>query len=96
MMIQDSDARPPGKKKWKIWDAGPAWIAAIAALLTAMTGAGFFVGRVSAAPVSAPLTVMVTQPAVTVTVGAGCRGARVIVSFFFVPIGLLYRNARSG
>jgi len=69
-MIQDSDTRLPGKKKWKIWEVGPAWLGAIAALIAALTSAGFFAGRVTASSASAPLTVTVTQPALTVTVPA--------------------------
>ncbi|MFE0024791.1 hypothetical protein [Amycolatopsis sp. NPDC059021] len=55
-----------GKSGWS--EVGPKWITAIAGLITALAGAGFFVGRASAtdpkpAPVMTTATVTVTAPA---------------------------------
>lgn len=37
-----------GRRRGRIGELGPAWISAIAAVIVALTGAGFFAGRVSA------------------------------------------------
>jgi len=40
--------RPPRRGWARLGELGPAWITAIAALIVALTGAGFFAGRVTA------------------------------------------------
>jgi hypothetical protein len=70
---QSKDVRPEGepskgkKDKKGIGELGPVWITAIAALITALTGAGFFVGR-STAPAPSSIshgTVTTTTEAAT-------------------------------
>jgi hypothetical protein len=46
----------------RLGELGPAWISALAALIVALTGAGFFAGRVTGQPGPRP-TVTVTAPA---------------------------------
>ena len=41
---------PGSKRSTRLGELGPAWISAIAALLTAMAAAGFFAGRVTSPP----------------------------------------------
>jgi hypothetical protein len=59
-MGQNLKERSQNKAPSKIWELGPAWLTAIAALITALGAAGFFVGRASApnsvgsAPTTAP------------------------------------------
>lgn len=66
----------PGSKRSRIGELGPAWISAIAALLTAMTAAGFFAGRVTSSGVmseaapsvtSAPESPLVSVPEISPT-----------------------------
>ncbi|WP_410595831.1 hypothetical protein [Amycolatopsis sp. lyj-23] len=65
----------PKKSGWG--ELGHKWITAIAALVTALTGAGFFIGRSSApdARPVAPATVTVTAPGAAPPAGTGTTGA---------------------
>ncbi len=66
----------------RLAELGPAWIGALAALLVALTGAGFFAGRVTTQPAPQPTvtsTATVTAtPTVTVTATpvAGASGSQ--------------------
>ncbi|MFI5607265.1 hypothetical protein [Amycolatopsis sp. NPDC051903] len=62
-VVADEDEAKAKKTGWGT--LGHQWITAIAALITALTGAGFFVGRASA-PSTSP-----APPTATVTVTAG-------------------------
>ncbi|MBV8934018.1 MAG: hypothetical protein JOZ47_22770 [Kutzneria sp.] len=48
------------QRKKGLGELGPTWITAISGLIVALTGAGFFVGRVSAPNASAPPTTVST------------------------------------
>lgn len=47
---------PPKPSHPSFREIGPAWVAAVAALITALTGAGFFVGRATASSNDVPQT----------------------------------------
>lgn len=65
-----SEDRQPNRPS--VWELGPKWIGALGTLIIALTGAGFFAGRVTGQPVPNP-TVTVTVPATSV---AGSPPAR--------------------
>lgn len=71
---------PPKKTGWG--ELGHKWITAIAALLTALAGAGFFLGRSSApeAKPSAPATATAIPVTVTVTAGPAAHTSETTTS----------------
>lgn len=62
--IDVSDSRQGSKRSLfaRLGELGPAWISALAALIVALTGAGFFAGRVTGQPAPGP-TATITVPA---------------------------------
>lgn len=63
--VSENNQRPR-RGRARIGELGPAWITAIAALIVALTGAGFFAGRVTAGPtktVAPPASHSETYPA---------------------------------
>lgn len=60
--VSDSRQGTPRGFFARLGELGPAWISALAALIVALTGAGFFAGRATGQPRPSP-TVTVTVPA---------------------------------
>jgi hypothetical protein len=67
---------PPRRGIGRIAELGPAWIGAIAALISALTTAGFFAGRVTAPAASGPPkpTITPTAPSTSVSTGSDSSG----------------------
>src|SRR5438552_43000 len=60
--------QPTRKSRWTVWaELGPAWISAVTGVLVALTGAGFFVGRVTATPQPEPQPTTIITRTATVT-----------------------------
>jgi hypothetical protein len=69
MSDQDQSNQQPAKRRGmgRLAELGPAWISALASLLVALTGAGFFVGRVTATPQPEAQPTEIITKIVTVT-----------------------------
>jgi hypothetical protein len=64
------DRKADNESGWmrRFGELGPAWIGALATLIVALTGAGFFAGRITGQP-APQATVTITDPASPNTVG---------------------------
>ena len=71
------DSGGNGRRRGRIGELGPAWISAIAAVIVALTGAGFFAGRVSAPASSAnqPNKISATTVPTAAPVSAGATAS---------------------
>ena len=69
MSEDDQSSRRSSKRAGveRFAELGPAWIAALASLIVALTSAGFFAGRVSATPQIQPTKIITRTVAVTAT-----------------------------
>jgi hypothetical protein len=79
----------PGPKKRGWGELGPTWITAIAALLTAMTGAGFFIGR-SSAPDAKAGSEPTSSAAATVTAAGNAPATAASSSASPAPVPIVF------